>query len=167
MALANVWHLRRVANTSSKACDICYKPTTSVLVTPDNRVRPSPGASGKATHIQQDFFFVCAGHLKDRGFATPNIDEAEAAAKKKKAALDEEVSRIKQEYDEKLKRRKDKKAKDGKEIDETKGKAKETEKDTAQDAQAKIEKEEKVGGDGCAHHSTTATNKDALDQSDN
>lgn len=38
MALVNVWHLRKVAEASSKPCDICYKPTTSVLITPDNRV---------------------------------------------------------------------------------------------------------------------------------
>lgn len=38
MALVNVWHLRRVADASAKPCDICYKPTTSVLITPDNKV---------------------------------------------------------------------------------------------------------------------------------
>lgn len=38
MSLTNVWHLRKVAETSSKACYICYKPTTSVLVTPDKKV---------------------------------------------------------------------------------------------------------------------------------
>jgi hypothetical protein len=37
--LTNVYHLRRVADTSSKACLICYKPSTSVLITPDNKVR--------------------------------------------------------------------------------------------------------------------------------
>ena len=36
--LVNVWHLRRVAEASGKPCDICYKPTTSVLITPDNKV---------------------------------------------------------------------------------------------------------------------------------
>jgi hypothetical protein len=36
--LTNVYHLRRVADTSSKACLICYKPSTSVLITPDNKV---------------------------------------------------------------------------------------------------------------------------------
>ena len=38
MALVNIWHLRRVAETSAKSCDICYKPTASVLITPDNKV---------------------------------------------------------------------------------------------------------------------------------
>lgn len=39
MALVNVWHLRKVAEASAKPCDICYKSTTSVLITPDNKVR--------------------------------------------------------------------------------------------------------------------------------
>ncbi|EFE41703.1 hypothetical protein TRV_03532 [Trichophyton verrucosum HKI 0517] len=34
--LQNIWHLRRVADTGAKSCLICYKPSTSVLVTPDN-----------------------------------------------------------------------------------------------------------------------------------
>lgn len=39
MSLTNVYHLRRVADTSAKACLICFKPSTSVLITPDNKVR--------------------------------------------------------------------------------------------------------------------------------
>ena len=38
MSLPNIWHLRKVADSSSKACYICYKPTTSVLITPDHKV---------------------------------------------------------------------------------------------------------------------------------
>ena len=38
MSLVNVWHLRKVAEASSKPCDICYKPTTNVMITPDNKV---------------------------------------------------------------------------------------------------------------------------------
>lgn len=38
MSLQNIWHLRRVADTAAKACYICYKPSSSVLITPDNRV---------------------------------------------------------------------------------------------------------------------------------
>jgi hypothetical protein len=38
MALPNVWHHRRVADNAAKACWICYKPSTSVLITPDNKV---------------------------------------------------------------------------------------------------------------------------------
>ena len=36
-ALVNIWHLRKVAEASAKPCDICYKPTTGVLITPDNK----------------------------------------------------------------------------------------------------------------------------------
>ncbi|CAF9914343.1 hypothetical protein IMSHALPRED_001885 [Imshaugia aleurites] len=97
MALVNVWHLRRVADASAKPCDICYKPTTSVLITPDSK----------------DYFYVCPGHLKDRGFCIPVIDEAEAAAKKKKEEMDREIELIKKEYDEKIRKKsKDKKGKD-------------------------------------------------------
>lgn len=34
----NIYTHRKVADTASKACDICYKPSTSVLVTPENKV---------------------------------------------------------------------------------------------------------------------------------
>ncbi|TLS21498.1 uncharacterized protein PpBr36_10123 [Pyricularia pennisetigena] len=115
----NVYTHRKVADTSSKGCNICYKPTTSVLITPE----------------KQDFFYVCAIHLKDRNFATPIVDhaaiearlKAEAEAKKKKE-LDEEVERIKKEYAEKQKEKAQKEDKDkGKEKDQ-----KEEEKDKAQ-----------------------------------
>lgn len=36
--LQNVWHHRRVADGSAKACWICFKPSTSVLITPNNKV---------------------------------------------------------------------------------------------------------------------------------
>ena len=38
-ALPNVWNLRTVAEASTKSCYICYKPTTAVLITSDNKVR--------------------------------------------------------------------------------------------------------------------------------
>ncbi|QSS63715.1 mitochondrial Acyl-CoA Thioesterase [Histoplasma capsulatum] len=38
MALPNIWHHRKVAKTAARSCDICYKPSSSVLVTPDKRV---------------------------------------------------------------------------------------------------------------------------------
>ena len=55
-------------------------------------------------HTLQDFFFVCPGHLKDRGFCSPIIDEAAVAAKKKKE-MEAEVERVKQEFEEKQKKR--------------------------------------------------------------
>ena len=96
---------------------------------------------------RQDYFYVCPGHLKDRGFAMPIIDEAEAAAKKKKEAMDREIELIKQEYEEKMKKKqknkdKDKKAKDA---DKGKEKAKDDEsKDDDDDEKAKKEKDDKV-----------------------
>lgn len=35
----NVYTHRKVAETASKRCEICFKPSTSVLVTPDKQVR--------------------------------------------------------------------------------------------------------------------------------
>ena len=34
----NIYMHRKAADTASKACEICYKPTTSVLVTAENKV---------------------------------------------------------------------------------------------------------------------------------
>jgi hypothetical protein len=34
----NVYTHRKVADTASKACEICYKPSASVLVAPENKV---------------------------------------------------------------------------------------------------------------------------------
>ncbi|KAA6410391.1 MAG: hypothetical protein FRX48_05812 [Lasallia pustulata] len=121
MSLTNIWHLRKVAETSSKACYVCYKPTTSVLVTPDNK----------------DHFYVCPGHLKDRGFCSPIIDEAEAVAKRKKEEMDREIELIKKEYDEKVKKKK---------IKDKKSKEKEDEKKKEEEEakQAEQEKNEKI-----------------------
>ncbi|KAK9772349.1 hypothetical protein AB5N19_13097 [Seiridium cardinale] len=97
MSFPNVWHHRKVADTSARGCDICFKPTTSVLVTPE----------------KQDFFYVCPAHLKDSRFATPIIDEAAIAAKKKKE-MDEELERVKKEYEEKQQKKKEKAKEDDK-----------------------------------------------------
>lgn len=35
----NVYTHRKVAEAASKRCEICFKPSTSVLVTPDKQVR--------------------------------------------------------------------------------------------------------------------------------
>jgi hypothetical protein len=57
----------------------------------------------------QDFFYVCKTHLKDKGFASPIVDEKAEAEKKRKEALDLEIAKIKKEYEEKLKAKKKKK----------------------------------------------------------
>ncbi|KAF2872445.1 VPS4-associated protein 1 [Massariosphaeria phaeospora] len=127
MALQNTWHHRRVADGSAKACWICYKPSTSVLITPDNK----------------DFFYTCLGHLKDRGFCLPDADEAAVAAERtEKEELDREIAKVKKEYDEKQKlkreKRKEKEKNKGKEKDKD---AKKTEEDEdKEDEKAKNEK---------------------------
>ncbi|KAL8984205.1 MAG: hypothetical protein Q9177_004766 [Variospora cf. flavescens] len=129
--LQNVWHLRKVAEPSAKPCDICFKPTTSVLITPD----------------QKDHFYICPGHLKDKGFCSPIVDEAEVAAKKKREELDGEIELIKKEYEEKLKKRK--KSKDSKQKEKDKKKTEddksgENKTDNVDDDEAEKEKNDKV-----------------------
>ena len=126
MALANIWHSRRVAEASARPCDICYKATTTVLITPDNR----------------DHFYVCITHLKDKGFASPIIDPAEAAEKKKKEELDREIEIIKKEFDERM-AKKAKNKKDKKEDSKTQD-VKDGKKDPEEDAKAMKERDDKV-----------------------
>ncbi|KAH8602212.1 VPS4-associated protein 1 [Bisporella sp. PMI_857] len=116
----NVYAHRKVAQTASKACEICYKPSTSVLVTPENK----------------DFFYVCPGHLKDCGFCSPIIDEAAIVAKKKKE-MEAEVERVKQEFEEKQKKKKEK------DKEKEKSKDKDNDKDGKTDELAKKKSEEK------------------------
>ncbi|KAI0909401.1 VPS4-associated protein 1 [Ustulina deusta] len=111
MSLPNIWHHRKVADTSAKGCEICFKPSTSVLITPD----------------KQDFFYVCLAHLQDRGFCSPIIDHDAVAAKRKKE-MDEEVERLKREYEEKQRKKKEKEAEKGKDQDKEKDKKDDQEK---------------------------------------
>jgi hypothetical protein len=41
-AFPNEYIHRKVAEASAKACDICYKSTSSVLITPDKKVGHPP-----------------------------------------------------------------------------------------------------------------------------
>ncbi|KAM3559641.1 hypothetical protein MY1884_003350 [Beauveria asiatica] len=93
----NIYNHRKVAEASAKACDICYKMSTSVLITPDKK----------------DFFYVCAVHLKDRYFCTPKIDE-EAAKAKREQELEAEKVKLKKEYEDKQRKKKEKEEKDKK-----------------------------------------------------
>ncbi|OAG38398.1 hypothetical protein AYO21_07381 [Fonsecaea monophora] len=116
----NVYHLRTVAEASSKACYVCYKPSVKVLITPDNK----------------DFFYVCVSHLSDRGFASPIVDAEAEAAKKKKEWMDKEIEKIKQEYEEKQRNKKaKKKAKDD---------DKDKKKDDDDDGKAEKERDDKI-----------------------
>ncbi|MCJ1342899.1 hypothetical protein MMC31_001088 [Peltigera leucophlebia] len=131
MSMVNIWHLRKVAEASARPCDICYKPTSAVLITPDN----------------QDHFYICQSHVKDRGFCLPIVDEAEVAARKKKEEMDREIEIIKKEYEEKRKKikGKDSKAKkEDKDEDKEMDIQKEDRKKSAEDDKAEREKEEKI-----------------------
>ncbi|KAJ9500279.1 hypothetical protein H2202_004074 [Exophiala xenobiotica] len=118
----NIYHLRTVAEASSKACYICYKPSVKVLITPDNKVRTSRGAGSCRT---------------DRGFASAIIDAEAEAAKMKKEAMEQEIEKIKQEYEE---RQKKKKAKQ-KSKDDANGKKKDGDDD---DDKAEKDRDDKI-----------------------
>ncbi|PVI07796.1 DUF1742-domain-containing protein [Periconia macrospinosa] len=128
MSLQNIWHHRKVAENSKKACWICYKPTESVLITPDNK----------------DFFYICTGHLSDGGFCRPDADEAAAAAaRKKKEELDREIENVKKEYEEKQKLKREKRKEKQKEKDKDKDKEKEEETKKSEEEQDKDDAKKK------------------------
>ena len=137
----NVYHLRTVAETSSKPCLVCYKPTCKVLITPNNKVglqwcdqfeKAVPGATCANSCVTQDFFYTCVGHLSDAGFASPVVDAEAEAAKKKKELMDKEIEKVKQEYEERQRLKKSKK------------KSKDDDKDQ-DNSKAEKERDEKVG----------------------
>ncbi|KAI0113559.1 VPS4-associated protein 1 [Nemania sp. FL0031] len=123
MSVPNIWHHRKVADTAAKGCEICFKPSTSVLVTPE----------------KQDFFYVCPAHLKDRGFCSPIIDHEAVAAKKKKKEMDEEVERLKKEYEEKQRKKKEKEAEKEKDKDKDKDKKDDTDKSESKEGKKEDE----------------------------
>ncbi|KAJ5556472.1 hypothetical protein N7494_000387 [Penicillium frequentans] len=132
MSLTNVYHLRRVADTSAKSCLICYKPSTSVLITPDNK----------------DFFYVCPAHLQDRHFCSPIVDTEADAKRQKEEAMAKEIEKVKQEYEEKQKRKKEKakeSSKDEKDKDKEKNNSKDKDKaDSDSKANDEKERDEKI-----------------------
>ncbi|KAI9714401.1 MAG: hypothetical protein M1820_000362 [Bogoriella megaspora] len=129
MSLPNIWYHRRVADSGAKACYICYKPSTSVLITQDNK----------------DHFYICVGHLKDKGFCQPIVDEAEAAAEKKRQELEQEIEKVKKEYEEKQKKKAEKRKQKAKEENDKKPDKKEQKKnEEAEDEKDEKEKERKI-----------------------
>ncbi|KAL0468066.1 VPS4-associated protein 1 [Neurospora intermedia] len=104
MSFPNLYTHRKVAETKAKSCDICYRLSTSVLITADNK----------------DFFYICPSHLKEPAFCTPKID-TEAIEARKKKELEEEIESVKKEYEEKKKKKEEEK---GKEADKEKEKDK-------------------------------------------
>jgi hypothetical protein len=80
---SDTYHLRRVAETATKPCFICFKPTSAVLVSEDGK---------------EDFFYTCDTHLKDPNFAAAK-DPAYEAAKLKKQQLDAEIELLKKKWE--------------------------------------------------------------------
>ncbi|KAL1838381.1 hypothetical protein VTJ49DRAFT_2722 [Mycothermus thermophilus] len=104
MSFPNVYMHRKVAEAKARSCDICYRLSSSVLITPDSK----------------DWFYVCPAHLKDTGFCTPIIDQAAIEARKERE-LREEIERVKKEYEEKQKKKKEKSEKGSKDETDEKG----------------------------------------------
>jgi hypothetical protein len=124
MGYKNLYHRRLVAESGAKACWICYKPSSTVLITPEN----------------DDWFHICPGHLKDNKFAIAK-DAEDLAEKKRKEELDKEIEAVKKEFEEKMRkklaRRKQKEY-------EKEGKKEEKKKEAKEDENDEKEKEEKL-----------------------
>ncbi|PYI34897.1 DUF1742-domain-containing protein [Aspergillus indologenus CBS 114.80] len=123
----NTYHLRRVADTSAKSCYICYKPSTSVLITPDNK----------------DFFYTCPSHLTDRNFCSPIIDAAEVEAKAKRDAMAKEIEKVKKEYEERQARKAKKSGDKEKEKEKEKDKDKDSKEKDGEDKDDKVAEKER------------------------
>jgi hypothetical protein len=120
MASQNLYHRRLVAESSGKACWICYKPSSTVLITPGS----------------DDWFHICPGHLTDRKFAIPK-DEEDLANKKREEELEKEIEAVKKEFAEKARKKADKRKEKEKDKDGDK------DKDKKKDEQKEDEKDEK------------------------
>lgn len=95
--------------------------------------------------MAQDYFYVCAAHLKDRGFCSPVIDEEEVAEKKRREEFEREIEMVKLEYEEKMKKKKGKwKKKEDKEKKDDEDDAKD---EDDEGKKAEKEKDDKVRTD--------------------
>ncbi|KAI0254245.1 VPS4-associated protein 1 [Lactifluus subvellereus] len=86
MSFQNVYYKR--ATATPRACYVCSKPTTTCL----------------ATANAVDFIYTCEAHLSDTGFATEIVDPNAP----KEVVSQEEIARIKAEWEAKEARKKDK-----------------------------------------------------------
>lgn len=123
MTSKNLYHRRLVNQANAKACWICYKPSSTVLITPD----------------QDDWFHICPGHLKDRKFAMPQ-DEVNLAEQKRKEELDKEIEAVKKEFEEKMRKKLARRKQKEYEKDEKKEEKKKEETEDKDDEKAKEEK---------------------------
>lgn len=83
-------YVRRLTAEPGKACFVCSRPSTVVLVS------TTAGAG--------DFFYICSGHLSDRNFATLLLPQqaasgAESAVRIPHKVSKEEVQKVKEEYE--------------------------------------------------------------------
>nr|POE52069.1 upf0589 protein c32h8.01c [Quercus suber] len=123
-ASKNLYRRRLTAEASAKACWICYKPSSTVLITPE----------------QDDWFHICPGHLVDRKFSIP-IDGDDAAERRRKEEIDKEIEAVKNEYKEKLRKKLAKrKEKDSEIVDKKKEKKKEEDGEDEEDEKEKDKK---------------------------
>jgi len=89
-ASKNLYHRRLVAESAAKACWICFKPSSTVLTTPD----------------LYDYFYICPGHLTDPKFAIAK-DAEDLAEQKRKEAVEKEIEAVKKEFAEKMRKKLD------------------------------------------------------------
>lgn len=125
----NLWHRRLVKDTDAKACWICFKPSPTVLSTPDN----------------SDWFYICPGHLTDPKFAIPK-DAEDLAKKAKDAEIEKEIEAVKKEFQEKMKKKMDRQRikeweKEGKNVKEEQKKLDEADEKTLKEEEEKKLKE--------------------------
>jgi len=124
----------RVKTTATpKACFVCYKPTNTVL----------------ATINTVDFLYTCPVHLTDRNFASPlgeSSDSLGGGGPRKMGLTDEEIAKVKEEWEERQKKKEEKEKAKKKEEGEGKGKGKEKEKEKVDDNEKEKEMETTTPG---------------------
>ncbi|KAG7445864.1 DUF1742-domain-containing protein [Guyanagaster necrorhizus] len=109
MSFTNLYYKRTTG--TPKACYVCYKPTTACL----------------ATINAVDFLYTCQTHLTDRGFVSA-VQEEPA----KPALSEDEIAKVKEEWEEKQKRKAERereKEKEKKKVDKEKDKEKDEDDD--------------------------------------
>ena len=133
-----------------------------MLITPDNKVSFRHALPLRSIHptypkellcpcvdeFGQDHFYICPGHLKDKGFASPILDpevEAKKAADAKKQAA---IAEVVAEYEAKQKKKKGKRKDKDKDKDKMEEKA-----EKEDDEKAEKEKNEKA----CANTARAVT----------
>lgn len=93
--------------------------------------------------VRQDFFYICIGHLGDKGFASPVVDAEAQAAKRREEAKKKEIEKVVKEYEEKQRKKKEKRKAKEDENDKEKDK-KEKKAEADDDAKEEKDKDEKV-----------------------